>query len=222
MNIEYTIAKDNKKVTDLLEKWSVLHKVIYNSYHVVCYLEYAARRMFLLCFECGIKKMNRKYYTSSIMRLCARLLIAMRNEKSISKENATETTSQNSMYDYLRPQYFELNVKAALKCASKNFDDFEDLRSPLNALKLGYEIKRLVDSKMAFVIKGRKKETEEQCADFCHLLKTEWGHRVTKLARVYLNERLFSKEKDLPEPQDQPDIERLPEWKIYCSYEFSR
>ena len=28
MNIEYTIAKDNKKVTDLLEKWSVLHKVI--------------------------------------------------------------------------------------------------------------------------------------------------------------------------------------------------
>ena len=28
MNIEYTIAKHNKKVTDLLEKWSVLHKVI--------------------------------------------------------------------------------------------------------------------------------------------------------------------------------------------------
>ena len=56
MNIEYTIAKDNKKVTDLLEKWSVLHKVINNSYHVVvCYLEYAARRMFLLFFECGIK-----------------------------------------------------------------------------------------------------------------------------------------------------------------------
>ena len=28
MNIEYTIAKDNKKVTDLLEKWSVLYKVM--------------------------------------------------------------------------------------------------------------------------------------------------------------------------------------------------
>ena len=28
MNIEYTIAKDNKTVPDLLEKWSVLHRVI--------------------------------------------------------------------------------------------------------------------------------------------------------------------------------------------------
>ena len=128
------------------------------------------------------------------MRLCARLLIAMRKEKNISKENATETTSQNSMYDYLRPQYFELNVKAALKCASQDFDDLEDLRSALNALKLGYEIKRLVDSKMAFAIRERKKETEEKCADFCYLLKTEWGYKVTKLARVTLNERLFSKE----------------------------
>ena len=28
MNTEYTIAKDNKKVTNLLEKWSVLQKVM--------------------------------------------------------------------------------------------------------------------------------------------------------------------------------------------------
>ena len=183
-------------------------------YHVVvCYLEYQSRRMFLLCFECGIKikKTEQKILYKLNNETVCTVVHCNEKRKNIPKENATETTSQNSMYDYLRPQYFELNVKAALKCASKNFDDFEDLRSPLNALKLGYEIKRLVDSKMAFVIKGRKKETEEQCADFCHLLKTEWGHRVTKLARVYLNERLFSKEKDLPEPQDQPDIERLPE-----------
>ncbi|CAG2256961.1 unnamed protein product [Mytilus edulis] len=48
----------------------------------------------------------RKYYTSSVMRLAARLLLALRH---LDK-------SQKSLDEFLKPGNFELVVKAALRC----------------------------------------------------------------------------------------------------------
>ena len=55
---------------------------------------------------------------------------------------------------------------------------------------------------MGLAIRARDNDTKEECRDFLQLMSSEWGTRVTKQARLILNERKFNEKKSLPEPED--------------------
>jgi len=80
-------------------------------------------------------KLKRKYYTFSRMRDSARLLINLREQTG---------HEDYDMSEFLEPDKFDHVVTAALTTASPGFDDEEDLKSPSTAIKLGYDIKRMV------------------------------------------------------------------------------
>ncbi|XP_033725242.1 uncharacterized protein LOC117315207 [Pecten maximus] len=134
----------------------------------------------------------RKYYTSSVMRLAAKLKLALQHLDNSTKD----------LDEYFQPSNFDVVVKGALRCCFPADADEEELKSPSNAIKLGHDIKRLVSAKLAKALMAgnacKKKEAEE----FLKLMEIEWGLRVTKLARIILNERAFNRDRNLPIPDD--------------------
>ncbi len=133
----------------------------------------------------------RRYYVSAIMRLCARLLIALR--KMVIPSTGIR------MEDYLVPAYFQHVARAALKVANQDDMDEENLRAPSSALKLSYDIKRLLDIKVGVAIKTGNKQMREEADDFLTLMKIEWS---TKLERELLEERKAEKTRPMPLPSD--------------------
>lgn len=93
-------------------------------------------------------------------------------------------------------------AKGALITASPGFDDEEDLQAPSTAIRLGYEIKRMLSAKWAEGIKSKDEAAANDSKSFLKLMKFEWSTKVTKLATVTLQVRSFNKEKSLPEPED--------------------
>ena len=139
---------------------------------------------------------KRRYYTSQRMRLAAKLKIA------VNKMN-NESDRVLSMWEIMAPEFFDNVCLGAIKCCIPYSDDVEeDLTSPSNALKLKYDVKRLVNAKWAFAIKQGKEEEEKQCQKFLQLMEIEWGERVTKLCRMVLDQRRFEETKELPAPED--------------------
>lgn len=138
-------------------------------------------------------KLKRKYYTSSRMRDTARLLMNLRIKTG---------NTEYSMMDFLIPEHFDDVAFAALQTASPGFDDMEDLKSPSTAIKLGYDVKRMVTAKMGIAIRNRNLEERKLCADFLRLMEMEWSLKVTKTAHVILQVRRFNKDKPLPDPND--------------------
>jgi len=102
-------------------------------------------------------KLKRKYYTSSRMRDSARLLI------NTGKQGGHP---EFHMSDFLVHEFFDCVVNAAPTTASKDFDNEEDLKSPSTAVKLGFDIKRMVGAKWAEAIKYKKQNEREDCSDF--------------------------------------------------------
>ncbi len=94
-------------------------------------------------------KVKRKYYASSRMRLNARLLCALREQ---GKDDASGDDDK-SMWEYLAPQHFDAIAKAAITVSMPNFEDEEDLKSPSNAIKLKYDLIRLVNAKWCFCLR---------------------------------------------------------------------
>lgn len=128
----------------------------------------------------------RKYYTSSVMHLAANLKLAAQ----------TLTKTSYEINQYLAPVYFETIIKAALVCCHAE----EDLKAPSNAIKLGHDIKRMVNAKLAKAIINEDASQKKEAQDFLKLM--EWGLRVTKLARCTLVECSFNQTKELPLPDD--------------------
>uniref|UniRef100_A0A8W8MKN2 Uncharacterized protein n=1 Tax=Magallana gigas TaxID=29159 RepID=A0A8W8MKN2_MAGGI len=106
------------------------------------------------------------------------------------------------MSDLLRPENFDNVAKGALITASPGFDDEEDLQAPSTAIRLGYEIKRMLSAKWAKGIKSKDEAAANDSKSFLKLMEFEWSTKVTKLATVTLQVRSFNKEKSLPEPED--------------------
>jgi hypothetical protein len=161
---------------------------------------------------------NRKYYTSGIMRLVARFLtslqkVAVDHTEMPENSSSEEQPTLNTLTDYLRPQHFDLCIKSAFECANQDVDDMEELASPSNAIKIGYELKRIVGIKIGTAIRERNKDLKEECLDFLELMKSEWGIRVTKLARLTLTLRKCNEKKRLPLPED---IKKLAETTDRC------
>lgn len=93
-------------------------------------------------------------------------------------------------------------AEAALKCSNQDSIDEEDLSSPSNAIKLGYDIKSLASSKLASAIIHADEKRQKEAENFLQLMKMQWTVKVTKLARMVLQERQYNKPKSLPTPED--------------------
>ena len=133
-------------------------------------------------------KLKRGRLTSQIMRLL----------DSIRKE----TKTNYSMSDYLKPFFFNDVVRATLLTAGVAEDCNEDLRRPSNAVKLEYDIKRMISIKIGFSLMEKNTNSQQEAEDFLKTMKVFWGTRVAKLARTILCERQFNKRNPLPEPSD--------------------
>ena len=144
-------------------------------------------------------KLKRGKYTSQIMRMVARLLI------NIQKETNTDL----SLSEYLKPCYFDDIARATLITAGQDVTDNEYLENPSNAIKLGHDIKRIVNTKIGVAIMVKDRNAEEDADRFLKLMSVFWGTRVTKLARNTLVERQFNKRQVLP---DSGDIQKLNEY----------
>ncbi len=133
----------------------------------------------------------RKYYTSCVMRLAARLKIAL---------NKMATPVDGGGLDsYLAPTYFDHVTKAALVCSDQDDDDEEELGSPSNAIKLQYDIKRLCSIKLAKAIMNGDEKRKKEANEFLQLMEISWS---SKLARVALQRKRMNRKKPLPLPED--------------------
>ena len=81
-------------------------------------------------------------------------------------------------------------------------DDLTDLQSPSNAIKLGFELKRMLHIKIGVAIEKGTRKDRDAAEDLLKLMEMFWGTRVTKNARVILSERNFNKRGSLPAPDD--------------------
>ena len=136
-------------------------------------------------------KLKRKNYSSYRMRLCARLLQIVRAE--LQDPLAT-------MSDCLVVENFDTFAKAALLACGTNTDD--ELKHPSVALKMGYDLMRLVAAKMTLYSKKRDEVNRKEAKRFAYLLEKEWKIKVRKQAKILLEERTFNKQDELPDPQD--------------------
>ena len=80
--------------------------------------------------------------------------------------------------------------------------DETDLDSPSNAIKLGFDLKRLINIKIGMCIEQGHLKERQEAEDVLTLMNIFWGSRVTKLARVLLEERRFNKVQSLPDTED--------------------
>lgn len=146
--------------------------------------------------------LKRGSYTSQIMRLVARFLLNLRKIKDIPGNG------EKSLWEYLKPEHFNLLVDAAIRTAVPLDDNLEDdaLKSPSNAIKLGYDVKRVINGKIGLAIMKSDMESQKEAESLFKLMNIYWGSKVTKHARVILEERRFYAEKNLPLPVD---IQRL-------------
>ena len=90
----------------------------------------------------------------------------------------------------------------ALITASLSLDDDEDLKSPSTAVRIGFDLKRMLNTKMAMGIKHGNEELEKEATEFRELMNIEGTEKVTHLARITLDVRKFNKARPLPTPED--------------------
>ena len=135
----------------------------------------------------------RCYYTSSIMRLMSKFL---KNLRKLHESN-------EDLWFYIKPEFFKLAVQATLQCCSDQLDELTDeetLPSPSNAIKLGFDLKIVASAKIAESIIKKDKKGREDAKDFMDLMEISWSLKVTKLARVTLDNRRMNNKPQLPEP----------------------
>ena len=154
-------------------------------------------------------KVMRRYNVSSDMRLAARCLIELRElqEGEDAKKNLT-------WYEALHPDQYDNIVKAVFAVCRENFneaegeddDDGDDLEAPSNAIKLSYDIARLVSVKVtSCIVEGNKalaEKTRKETKRFMEMFKYNWSTDVKKRARHVLRERKLNQKVELPDPND--------------------
>ncbi|XP_055956953.1 uncharacterized protein LOC126821491 [Patella vulgata] len=136
-------------------------------------------------------KLKRGAYISQIMRLCARLLINLR-EYPISEEP--------TLWSYLKASHLDNIVKATLKVADAISDD--NLQKPSNARKLGFYIKRVINCQIGIAIMTNNETSRKEAEDLLKTMEIFWGTRIAKLSNVLLEEKKYNKNQPLPKPDD--------------------
>ena len=131
---------------------------------------------------------KRRYYTSSHMCGAARLLLAV-------KKLGGEQLKDVSMHDVLKPKDFNILAEAALQIASPSIDDIDDLKHPNVAKKIGFDIARMVNCKLAIAIKTGDLEAKEEALSILQLMKIEWLEKVKEVANDLSKRMRFARKK---------------------------
>lgn len=86
-----------------------------------------------------------------------------------SPENEVQT---QSLWDFLVPSKYDLVVAAAVQLAFPYMDDIEDLRPPSNAIKIKYDILKVINEKWARIQIREKPDPDEahSCDTFMRLM----------------------------------------------------
>ena len=134
-------------------------------------------------------KLMRGTYASTKMRLCARVLLEMKNANP-SITNWTEA---------LKPKHFYDIVDAA-KTVSGTTED--DCQHPSNALKTGYHIKELCDTKETKSLIDGNEHTAQEAILLQKLIEKNWAKEISSLACATANQARFNKSQNLPVPDD--------------------
>ena len=110
-----------------------------------------------------------KYYASQHMRLMAKFLMNLRELDCPSLGNEVQA---QSLWDFLVPSKYDLVVAAAVQLAYPYMDDVDDLRSPSNAIKIKYDILKVINEKWARIqIRGNPDPEEaHKCDTFLRLM----------------------------------------------------
>lgn len=85
------------------------------------------------------------------------------------------------MWDFLVPSKYDLVLAAAVQHAFPYMDDIEDLRPPSNAIKIKYDILKVINEKWASIQIREKTDLDEahSCDIFMRLMNIKWTERVT-------------------------------------------
>ena len=77
-----------------------------------------------------------------------------------------------SLWDFLVPSKYDLVVAAAVQLAYPYMDDVDDLRSPSNAIKIKYDILKVINEKWVRIqIRGNPDPEEaHKCDTFLRLM----------------------------------------------------
>lgn len=147
--------------------------------------------------SCNDNKKKRAYWASQHMRLMAKLLMEIKQDNVMT------------MWDVLRPSMFEALVAGALNVSLPDMDDFEDLKSPTNLIKLKYDLVRMCQFKSSLSIQRfdcsgdvQWKTSGKAAEGLLSEVHRWWKIRCTKIARKVLLDRKLTKKEQLPNPQD--------------------
>ncbi|KAK6191260.1 hypothetical protein SNE40_002994 [Patella caerulea] len=143
-------------------------------------------------------RLKRGAYTGQIMRLCARLLINLRE--------ITPITEEPIFWNYLKASFFDDIVEATLKTANAISED--NLEKPSNACKLGFDIKKLINGKIGISIMTNDEPSRKEAEDLLKTMEIFGGTRVAKLSNVILEQRKYEKHKQLPNPDDIEELNK--------------
>lgn len=107
---------------------------------------------------------------------------------------------------FLTPVHFDLIADAALKVAKpEDNDTMEDLNAPSNAIKLGYDIMRMINIKLGIALRrSYDRDIIDKCYDLLTLFRNEWNDKVKRRASSVLIDRSLTKfgTSGLPSPDD--------------------
>ena len=143
-------------------------------------------------------RLRRDGYSSFHMRQMARLLMKLREISGHMTQSLSE---------YLVPKYFDTVAEAALLCCT--VDNADELEHPSTAIKLGFDVARVANTKLCLCLKTGDQEKKQETLDFLQLMRMRWSFLVTKLARVALQGK--RQERQLPSPTD---LAKLTQWLI--------
>ena len=133
-------------------------------------------------------KVNRRYYTSAVMRLVARVKMTLNGEN----EN-------RPLKEYLCAKYFQDVCAAVMKTSIQDEEAEEEFEAPSNAVKLKFDLNRLGNIKLGKAIMSGNKEEKVEAEEFLQLMKIKWSDN---LAKVALMNRKLNVRKPLPLPED--------------------
>ncbi|CAG2245278.1 unnamed protein product [Mytilus edulis] len=117
-------------------------------------------------------------------------------------------------FEWMLKNTLEIGI-SSLRSGYATLDDEEELKSPSNAIKLKYDLVRMVNIKWAYLVKNSgSKEEKKTCKELLQLITVEWSEKVTKIARSVLTTRKLTHEREIPAPEDIRKINELKDYAI--------
>ena len=163
----------------------------------------------------------RRYTTSSVMRLLARLLSELRSlqpEESLQNSLTFYAALHPSQYDNFVTAVFRVCKEEAMNEAQEEQEELErcervgaveasiNMKAPSNAIKLSYDIQKLCCMKVALAIddsiKQRGENDRKTTKRFMDKYAAKWEIDVKRKARAVLRDRKLGASPKMPDPQD--------------------